>query len=74
MTMSTSSAPSMVAPRASKTFTSVLCVPSGKPTTVQVSTPVPSSAFLTVSTHTGFTQTDLKWCAAASSQSCKISA
>ena len=35
---------------------------------------MPLSAFLTVLTQTGFTQTDLKWYSAASAQTLRISA
>ena len=74
MTMSTSSAPSSTAPRASKALTSLGVAPSGKPTTEHVRTPEPLSAVLTVLTQTGFTQTDLNWYSAASAQTLRISA
>ena len=56
MTMSISRAPSRMARRASAALISGSVAPSGKPTTVQVSTGVPRRASLTVLVQQAFTQ------------------
>ena len=63
--MSSSSAPSSIARRASATLASVACVPCGKPITVQVATPDPRSRSAHSRTKNGQMQTLAQWFATA---------
>ena len=74
MTMSISRAPSRTARRASKAFTSEGVAPKGKPMTEATATSVSRSRTAARRTQVGLTQTEAKWCSAASSQSLSMSA
>lgn len=56
-TMSSSTAPSAIACRASATLAAVLVVPWGNPITVPTATPVPASRATACATSDGRTQT-----------------
>ena len=66
--MSISLAPFFIASSVSKTFTSFVLAPSGKPITVQTLTSVPFKLSAHFLTHTGFTQTEKKLYSLASSK------
>ena len=68
MTMSISSAPARTLNLASSAFCSLVTAPSGKPQTVAISTPLPSSSLLHSATCCGLTHTALKLWARASAQ------
>ena len=73
MTISVSDAPPAAAVRASKDFASELIAPSGKPTTQQTATVLPSSSEAASGTRDEFTHTDAKPYSRASAQSFLIS-
>ncbi len=72
ITMSISRAPLRIARRASMALIAGSLAPSGKPTTVQVSTSLPRSSSATSETQVGFTQTERKLNSSASAHSLRI--
>ena len=74
MTMSISRAPSRSARRVSRTFTSVVAAPSGKPMTEATATSVPARFSYARRTQAGFTQTAAKPYCFASAQRRSMSA